>query len=466
MRLEPDELFSSVISDRKGLVYGEFDQAQIVPIARVRVQPEVAQSWRITLGRIDRQDDGAVGHPGDPGGSFSLYEGQNYQYDFWNLGIPIIPPRRASPIFNATDPANGAEIRDAFVEIAWGTGEGARPNRLLAQWPVQGASIVVTGTYVEVWAGQLVAELGTPPIPAGAFPSFQATIVQESSVATDGGGAELSLIASVAIADREDIGLGFVGVAAGQGLTVGGFPNAAIRGSAVVDVAPFAGFDATVKSRVFSATPIITVAIVNNQGPVAFVARQDNSAVDAAGNFTSSPGNVAILVNQPAAAGVTFTQLETALNGSSLIQVTNPTTNGAFLIARAPNAFSLDLITFAAFPNQTLGLGAIPPILEGAHMYVPDFARRVRIDVTDSPAAVGRVPFTGPPKAVLVWYDDRGQVVTSHYQGVIIQAAAIVATEPVTWHPVPDNAVILGVYSDPALQPTATSARFHWRIAP
>ena len=42
----------------------------------------------------------------------------------------------------------------------------------------------------------------------------------------------------------------------------------------------------------------------------------------------------------------------------------------------------------------------------------------------------------------------------------------IVCTEPVMWHPVPDNAVILGVFSDPLLQPTFTSARFHWRIAP
>src|SRR6185503_10838390 len=237
MRLMPDELFQSRISDRKGLPYGEFNQPQLVPLARVSVDTGVAQAWRVTLGRVDRVDDGAVGHPGDPGGSFSLYEGQQYQYDFWLLSNPIIPPRRASPIFDATDPANGADIRDAFVEIAWGTGDGARPNRLLAQWPVQGASIVVTGTYVEVWAGQMVGGLGTPPIPPGAFPTFQATIVQESSVATDGGGAELSLIATVVINDREG---GEVN-AQNHFVVSDTFLGGTLRGSAVQDVAPFAG---------------------------------------------------------------------------------------------------------------------------------------------------------------------------------------------------------------------------------
>jgi hypothetical protein len=465
MRLDVNELFQSRLSDRKGLPYGQFNQPQIVPIARVNVDTGVAQAWRVTLGRIDRADDNAVGHPGDPGGSFSLYEGQQYQYDFWLLGNPIVPPRRASPIFNATDPANGADIRDAFVEIAWGNGDGARPNRMLAQWPVQGASLTVTGTYVEVWAGQLVGDLGTPQIPATAFPMFQAQIVQEASVATSDGGAELSLIATVGIADREEGFFNFVGFVPEQGLNIDGNPNGAIRGSVVQNVAPFHGFDATVTPRVFSDTPRITVAIVD-LGGASFVARQDNGAVDAAGNFSPSPGNVAILINQPVGGTVTFLNLQNALNGSAIIQVSNPTGNPGDIIASAPNAFSLDLITFLPFNGHTLGIGAVAPTLEGALMYVPDFARRVRVDVTDNPAAVGRVPFTGPPKAVLAWYDDRGQVVTSHYQGVIIQAAAIVATEPVTWHPVPDNAVVLGVFSDPALQPTATSARFHWRIAP
>lgn len=460
MRLEPGELFSSVISDRKGLVYGEFDNAQIVSIARVRVEPGVAQSWRITLGRIDRQDDQAVGHPGDPGGSFSLYEGQQYQYDFWMLGNPIIPPRRASPIFNADDPANGAEIRDAFVEIAWGTGEGARPNRLLAQWPVQGASIVVTGTYVEVWAGQLVAEIGTPPIPAGAFPSFQATIVQEASVATDGGGAELSLVATVGISDSEG---GEVN-AQNHFIVSGIFAGGTLRGSAVQDVAPFAGWDAVLAPVNFSDTPTLTIATLNTVGSPLF--RQDNAQIDAAGVITASPGNVALRLHVEPGVDITFAQIEALLNLSSLIKVLTPSTNPTFRVASAPSSWTQSEITFTPIPNATLGALDVPALTEGAHMYVPDFARRVRVDVTDNPATIGRVPFTGPPKAVLVWYDDRGQVVTSHYQGIINPGGTIVATEPVTWHPVPDNAVILGVYSDPLLQPTATSARFHWRIAP
>jgi hypothetical protein len=461
MRLDPNELFSSRISDRKGLPYGEFNNAQIVSLARIQVDTGVAQAWRITLGRIDRQDDKAVGHAGDAGGSFSLYEGQQYQYDFWMLANSIIPPRRAEPIFDATDPANGADVRDAFVEIAWGTGDGARPNRMVAQWPVQGASIVVTGTYVEVWAGQMVGSLGTPPIPVGAFPMFQATIVQESSVATDGGGAELSLIATVGIADRDGGELSLVDAF----LVSDAFLGGEIRGSAVQDVGPFSAFNPVIAPRNFSDTPTLTICILGSVG--APISRSDNATVDAAGVVTSSPGNVAVVIHQPVGGLVTFTDLNTVLNASAIIQVTTPTTNGAFIIASGPNAWTQQIhIAGAPIPGATVGAAAIPPTTEGALMYVPDFARRVRVDVTDNPAAIGRVPFTGPPKAILAWYDDRGQVVTSHYQGVIIQAAAIVATEPVTWHPVPDNAVVLGVFSDPALQPTATSARFHWRIAP
>lgn len=460
MRLAQHELFNSRISDRKQLPFGEFNQVQTVPIARVQVDNGVAQAWRVTLGRIDRVDDRAVGHPGDPGGSFSLYEGQQYQYDFWMLANQIVPPRRASPIFDRLDPANAADIRDAFVEIAWGTGDGSRPNRMLAQWPVQGSSIVVTGTYVEVWAGQLVGALGAPPIPAGAFPVFQAQIVQEASLATAGGGAELSLISSAVIANREGNELELLGA-----FTVGGFPGAAIRGSAVIDVGPFAGFNANVSPRIAGDTTIISIAIVDLGGP-SFVARTDNAVTDAAGVTSFSNGNVAIVINQPVGGTATFAQLEAALNGSALIQVTSGTTNPAFFIASAPNAWSLDLILFNPFPGQTLGVAQIDPLIEGSLVYVPDFARRVRVDVTTNPISVGRVPFTGPPKTVLAWYDDRGQVVTSHYQGVIVQAAAIVATEPVAWHPVPDNAVILGAFTDPADQPLSLSARFHWRIAP
>jgi len=460
MRLMPDELFQSNISDRKVLPYGEFNQAQLVPLARVRVDTGVAQAWRVTLGRVDRSDDAAVGHPGDPGGSFSLYEGQQYQYDFWLLSNPIIPPRRASPIFDATDPANGADIRDAFVEIAWGTGEGARPNRLVAQWPMQGASIVVTGTYVEVWAGQMVGGLGTPPIPPGAFPTFQATIVQESSVATDGGGAELSLIATVVINDREG---GEVN-AQNHFVVSDTFLGGTLRGSAVQDVAPFAGWDAVVGPRNFSDTPTLTIATLDSVGAPIF--RQDDAKIDAAGVITPSPGNTALRLHVPAGTIITFLDIENNLNLSTRVKIVTPSTNPAFQIASAPNSWTQNEVTFAPIPGATLGALLVPALTEGALMYVPDFARRVRVDVTDSPAATGRVPFTGPPKAVLAWYDDRGQVVTSHYQGIVNPGGTIVCTEPVMWHPVPDNAVILGVFSDPLLQPTFTSARFHWRIAP
>ena len=42
MRLMPDELFQSNISDRKSLPYGEFDQAQLVALARCLVtRPQI-----------------------------------------------------------------------------------------------------------------------------------------------------------------------------------------------------------------------------------------------------------------------------------------------------------------------------------------------------------------------------------------------------------------------------------------
>lgn len=455
MKLNPQELQQSRLSDRKAPGYIETSLAQMIAIARVRVDGNAGQNWRITLGRIDRVDDTAVGHPGDPGGSFSLYPGQNYQYDYWQLSNPIFPPRRASPIFDADTPAQLLSVGDAMVEIAWGVGDGQRANRLLAQWPWQGASIVVCGTYAEVWAGQLIGQLGSPPAPPGSLPIFQAGIVQENGQAAPDS-SELSLMVSQVINNQlvEQF-------ATCSGWTVAGIAGRSLRGSAVKDVGPFECFSAFFTTQVLGATPTIT-AWTTNAGPPGVVVT-DNRRVDAAGVLTFSSGDVAIQIST-GGAGVTFNQIALAMNASNILNQVGVTANPGFIVASSPNAWA----TFGGFVglNEVLASAVLPAVTDGAVVYVPDFARRLRVDVTHTPIGEGMVPFTGDPKVRIAFWDERGFVITSHYQGVILVAGAVVAISPPQWHPIPDNAVLVGVYTDPADQPLSLAARFHFRVSP
>jgi hypothetical protein len=489
-KMTPNERMMSLLSDRQALPtaplggFGSLN-AYSVGVARVRMEAGRARTWRITLGRLDRADGAWIAQ-----GSNQLFAGQNYQYI---NGIPAtgaIPPRRAMPIFGSGDPSNGATLQQQWVEIAWGTLGGAAPNRLLAHWPMLGGSLVVSGTYVEVWGASAINFQGTPPVIPGSVPVYQAQIDPwegESSIAGD----ELSLTDSGPIVEPLVGGEwsalpdgGFVNgflVFPDNGL--GSFAGSRLKASAVQNVAPFTDWDAVLIRKPFLAP---TMPLVTFYARLAGAACQvlDNSSVDFAGTVTASPGNVAVLIN--IAAPCTFLQLETAINTSAIVMVKTPSTNPAHIIANAaapnscwgqvaapaapgiPNAHAAVAGRPDLFPDFLSYLSSIPPVVEGAIFYVPDFARRVRVSVTrpraGEPVPGELVPVNADPQASITFWDERGQVIHGYRQGLILNGAAIVGNNPPEFQPVPDNAVMMSVLGDPAV--LDASAFVHWRISP
>lgn len=488
--MTPMERMNSLVSDRQALPsapLGGFGslQAYSVGVARVRMEAGHARTWRITLGRLDRKDGQWIAQ-----GANQLFQGANYQYI---NGIPVtgaIPPRRAMPIFGALDPGNGSTLQQQWVEIAWGTLGGAGSNRLLAHWPMLGGSLVVSGTYVEVWGASAINFPGTPPTDPESVPVYQAQIDPwdgESSLVGD----ELSLTDSGPIVEPSvggEFGAlpdgGFVnGFLVIPDNNIGSLAGGRLKASAVQNVAPFTDWDAVLVRKPFLAPTMPIIYIYGRQtGPAAQLL--DDTAIDFAGVSSASPGNVAIYINL--AAPCTNLQLETAINTSAIIRVKTPSTNPAHIIANAvaPNACWGQVAAPAApgIPNAHLGiagridlfpsflsyLSSIPPLVEGAVFYVPDFARRVRVSVTRPRAGEEvpgeLVPVNADPQASITFWDERGQVVHGYRQGLVLQGGAIVANNPPEFQPVPDNAVMMSVLGDTAV--TDATAFVHWRISP
>lgn len=488
--MNPREQMNSLMSDRQTLPtapLGGFGslQAYSVGVARVRMEAGHARTWRITLGRLDRADGKWIAE-----GARQLFQGANYQYI---NGIPVsgaIPPRRGQPIFGSGDPSNGATLQQQWVEIAWGTLGGAGSNRLLAHWPMLGGSLVVSGTYVEVWGASAINFQGTPPVEPGSVPVFQAQIDPwdgDASLAS----AELSLADSAPIVEPIVGGEwsalpdgGFVnGFLVIPDNNVGSFAGGRLKASAVQNVAPYTDWDAVLIRKPFLAPTMPIVSFYAAlAGPACTVL--DDSSVDFAGTVTASPGNVAVVIN--IAAPCTNLQLETAINTSAIVMVKTPSTNPAHIIANAaaPNSCWGQVAAPAApgIPNAHLGiagridlfpsfltyLSSIPPVVEGAIFYVPDYARRVRVSVTrpraGEPVPGELVPVNADPQASITFWDERGQVIHGYRQGLILNGAAIVGNNPPEFQLVPDNAVMMSVLGDPAV--LDASAFVHWRISP
>lgn len=469
--MNANERMNSLLSDRHAppISVIPFPQIHLVSLARVRMDAGHARPWRITLSRLDRADSAFIAQ-----GEDTLYPGQQYQYLFATKPFPALPPRRTNPIYGNVDPSNGAFINDQWVEIAWGTQSGSGASRLLAHWPSCGGSIVVSGTYVEVWGGAAINLEGSPPTPPESRPVFQASIDHAEGLAPGDAGAELSLIISKGVLEPAEGGefqTQADDALPDTGWTVGAIPSASLRGSAVLDVAPFVGWRAGI-SRFPSPTPFnpIITLFTGLAGPAVTVT--DNAAVDALGVVTASPGNVAIVINTTIP--VSFLDIETGITGnSSIIAVTTPSPNPAFFVASAPSSWTNVPIVFdppiagqlgiAGRPTVVNPASSIPPVLEGAVFYVPDFARRVEVILTQSSISP-RVPLNGDPRCQVVFFDDRGLNIYGWRQGLVLAGAAVVGNNSPLWHPVPDNAVLMGVYSDPAV--TNNIAKVHWRIAP
>lgn len=483
--MTPAELQQSLLSQRQDMqrmvASAQAPSFQLVSLAKVQTSSGLAQAWRITLGRVERQDGSSAAAPGDPGNSVPIYIAASYPYDAWLMLNPVLPPRRAQPIFSALTPDNGGDSDAMFVEIAWGQGDGSgsgRPHRLLAHWPVQGASIVVAGAYVEVWGAGRVTALGTPPIPFGSFPTFQASVVQDSSVHTESA-AELSLTESISVRNAlTDAflfpdGVAHPGVQPGFGLALNNgaaaflVPTGALRGSAVLDVAPFRGWNPILRPAIAGRTPRLSIQ-VQGTGFFPNVAVFNNSQIDSAGNVTPSNGDVAVQIDTTAAPQLTFALLEAAITAAaaSNITVATPSPLGASFVTSAVNGAFANVAGYNPSTGSELGVGEVAPAVQGAVVYVPDFARRVKVVLSTllvAPAGNGpRIPIGGDPACVLVFFDERGNVIDQAFQGVIASGNGIVAPD---FRAVPAGAVLLGVYPS-ATDVNQYAAMIHWRIAP
>lgn len=492
MQMNPHERMNSLLSDRQALPTATLvpasptsPRAYSVGVARVRMDEGRARTWRVTLGRLERRDGAWIA-----AGTNSLFVGANYQYINGHTPSNVIPPRRANPIFGSGDPSNGAELQDQWVEIAWGTAGGGGTNRLLAHWPMLGGSIIVSGTYVEVWGSSAINNRGTPPVDLGSVPVYQAQIDPwegQGSLAGD----ELSLTDSGPVVEPSVGGLwsalpdgGFInGFLVIPDNNVGSFAAASLKGSAVQNVAPFTDWDAVLQRKPFLDPTMPLVSFYTGAvGPACTVT--DNASVDFAGVVTASPGNVAVVINRTAPC--TFLDVENAINTSAIIMVKTPGTNPAHIIANVaadgrswgqvpapagpgiPNAHNAVAGRPDLFPSFLTYLSSIPPVVEGRVFYVPDFARRVRVSLTQPrpgelyPGPL--VPFNADPAASVTFWDERGQVIHGYRQGLILNGAAIVGNNAPEFHPVPDNAVLMSVLGNPAV--ADAFAWVHWRISP
>lgn len=469
--LTPNEKIASHLSDRQThpiAPTGQFNRMHMVGLAKVVLNDSRSRAFRIQLSRLDRKDGAYIAQ-----GLDTLYPGESYQYLYGVKPLPDLPPRRTNPIYGDLDPSNGGFLQDNFVEIAWGVQSGQGPNRLLAHWPTEGGSIVVSGSYAEVWAAGAIEIDGTPPTPPGSIPMFQASIDLVDGVSPGDAGSELSLTDSKLVQEPQSGGEFQTArgdesdVFSGWTVEGGAFPGS-LRGSAVQDVAPFAAWSATIRRiQVMATRPIITMFTQLTGAAVDVI---DNGSVDTNGVVTASPGNVAILINT--AAAPTFLDIETQINGISLIiRIQTPSANPAFVVASSPNSWTSALgLPFAPIVGADQGRAGADPrssiasLREGAVFYVPDFARRVRVALVQAPGGLIRVPLAGDPQAQIVFYDDRGFAPYSWRQGLVMAGATVVGNDPPVFHPVPGNAVMMGVYGDPEI--TTNIARVHWRIAP
>jgi len=241
-----------------------------------------------------------------------------------------------------------------------------------------------------------------------------------------------------------------------------------IEGSVVYNTAPFVGYTTTVRAvNPFTAKPIQIVIFTAPTVPQ-FELR-DNQVPNAAGVFIASPGNVGIVYRTDGATGVhTFADLDTLINTSTIIQVATNSTN--------PTRLAFAGYVAATGGAQSTGLAnvSITAPTQGTAVYVPDFARRVRVMPAILNTAFSGLEYRATSAAAPVpvsldinFYDDYGQVQDVYWQGVVLDnnSQPAIYGEP-AWLPVPASATMLAVYPGSPTDQVYDSVQIHWRIAP
>lgn len=164
------------------------DGSRDQPLCRVQADPTKSRAWRVTLQRLQRQSAAPVVFPGPDTNNLPEIISAQYAYTAGQELSATWPPRRTNPCGSAA------------VQIAWGM-SAAAPARLAADWPPLGGSIVVVGSYVEVFASlQDTPDHSANPI---FFPTATASIVPAEGLPTESSG-ELSLVQRINVPPARD----------------------------------------------------------------------------------------------------------------------------------------------------------------------------------------------------------------------------------------------------------------------
>lgn len=476
MPLHPLELIVNRFSDTAEVPNRLGPQAAL-SLACVQTPDNSARLWRITLGRVNRVDGQAIMNSQTP--DLPVFNAPEYQYLAASripLPPPVIPPRRANPIWSTQAPNLGNIFLPIFVQIEWGMGDGQR-FRMIANWPMCGGSILIGGSKVEVFGGTII-EQNNPPVPLGSFPKLNACITPDEGPVVTGG--ELSLTQNVLVVPVVPTASGTAGLqTSGAGIPSGppGFsvpglspPQTSLPTSAVFGVAPFSSWAALIRPHggAFGAggnQGNLVIEATNAVRPPTFELR-DNQIPDGLGGWVPSPGNTGIIyATNAGAVPHTVAELETLIDTTSvLFRVETPSPGQVNFLADRWTTLA------GVFTPQAagVGVGLVRGATGGGIVYVPDFARLVNVTVAAPHTAfIGEnpsIPFSGPFAAQLVWYDDLGAVVFSEFQGVFQTAGAgIELIESQVWRRVPANAVMLGIFCQEGV---TLLGQVHWRLSP
>lgn len=440
---------------------------QEIPLTRAQSDDGSSRAWRITFSRPSRVASAAPIVNGGENPYQPLYESSNYPFAA-GIGIDAAyaPPKRSNPVNDFGDQAIDGS---PFAVVAFGM-EMASPDRLMGHWPAMGGTLIVVGSYVEVWAGfRGLNGGGLTPAQLASLGQFRCTIVPaEGAEQRDAGELSLSFVTNVwpyqaptgnANMTTQRVmssnpALGPTGGTGSLNTNPGALPwNDIIRST----------------SRATQYTTSVSVRTSDGNPTELRLDQWFNGGTNA---WEPSPGNIGVHIDTaaPLALG-TIAGLRAALIATGRVALVTagvtPATN-TFTIADSP-------VTFQHVQYLPLSL----PARKGTQLAIPDFARRVKIigatNATNEPGVAGPYGWVVPwlsfgdwPDLITLglqiqWYNDAGTIVDIDRVGA---SADVNTVENGKWLAVPAAATICQVYmADPAITVPQVIA-CHWRIAP
>lgn len=164
------------------------------PYSLVRVENGAERAWRVTLGRLVCSGHRAPTVAGASPQGYPLVPPAQYPYaaGLYNAA-EFYPGRRSYPIFGMSPLGFGR----VWVELAWGI-DLMSANRMVADWPMMGGSIILPGSYVEV--SSIVTMTGVDQMTDDDMPTGSAMVMDAAGV-TSQDSNEMSLVQEVDLID-------------------------------------------------------------------------------------------------------------------------------------------------------------------------------------------------------------------------------------------------------------------------